>query len=269
MGNAPGFDTRLRTAMERAGINQSELARRLGIRPQSVQGWVSGESEPRRHRIDQIARVLEVSPRWLRAGGGGTTVMEKPVGYSAKTEAASGSVGAEAAQLVEDMTEAYTRESRGSAWTKAIKREVLRHRPWAEPLFDVEVKIGGYQFRFDFFAPTLVAEWEVKHPIPLAGGKPGMPERVRDAIMRLALVRSIDQGMTPEGLPMQRKHALIILLDPAATGEPSQEQQAQIDQDIRQVEWEAQQFDVTVLFTRSGEEAAKFIVDNVPATLFE
>ena len=43
-----------------AGLTQSELARRLGIRPQSVQAWESGVSAPRARRLSQVAEVLGV-----------------------------------------------------------------------------------------------------------------------------------------------------------------------------------------------------------------
>lgn len=43
-----------------AGLSQSELARRLGIKPQSVQAWESGVSAPRARRLSQVAEVLGV-----------------------------------------------------------------------------------------------------------------------------------------------------------------------------------------------------------------
>jgi len=44
---------------EAAGLNQSELARRLGVTPQSVQKWESGGA-PRTRRLEQIAETLEI-----------------------------------------------------------------------------------------------------------------------------------------------------------------------------------------------------------------
>ena len=37
-------------ARKRSGLNQSELARRLGIRPQSVQQWEKGTATPKLNR---------------------------------------------------------------------------------------------------------------------------------------------------------------------------------------------------------------------------
>jgi transcriptional regulator with XRE-family HTH domain len=49
------------------GINQSELARRLGVKPQAVQSWVRDERPivPRQARMSSIARVLAVTEGYL------------------------------------------------------------------------------------------------------------------------------------------------------------------------------------------------------------
>lgn len=41
------------------GGNQSEMARRLDVKPQSVQGWVSGKHLPSGERLMQIERLLK------------------------------------------------------------------------------------------------------------------------------------------------------------------------------------------------------------------
>jgi len=51
---------RIAEARAAAGLTQSELARRLGIRPQSVQSWESGVSAPRARRLSEVAAVLGV-----------------------------------------------------------------------------------------------------------------------------------------------------------------------------------------------------------------
>ncbi len=68
---------RIKRARERLGLNQSELARRVGVRPQAVQQWENGSNFPAdRDRYEQIAKVLEVTPYWLEYGGEST-----PVGF--------------------------------------------------------------------------------------------------------------------------------------------------------------------------------------------
>ncbi|AZP73470.1 XRE family transcriptional regulator [Pseudomonas poae] len=47
-------------AREKQGLNQSELARMLGVTPQAVQAWESGRSLPRPKKLVEIARALKI-----------------------------------------------------------------------------------------------------------------------------------------------------------------------------------------------------------------
>jgi len=60
---------RLRYARERMGLSQSELARRVGLRPQAIQFIESGHVR-RPRSIVEIAKVLAVNPEWLLLGEG-------------------------------------------------------------------------------------------------------------------------------------------------------------------------------------------------------
>jgi transcriptional regulator with XRE-family HTH domain len=51
----------IRSARERAGLDQIELARRLSLGQQAVSGWERGRSRPRRPMLRQVADVLGVS----------------------------------------------------------------------------------------------------------------------------------------------------------------------------------------------------------------
>jgi len=55
-------------AREAAGMNQSELARALQVKPQAVQKWESGGS-PRNARLTEIAQALGVSVAYLVGDG--------------------------------------------------------------------------------------------------------------------------------------------------------------------------------------------------------
>lgn len=57
-------------ARERAGLNQSELARRLSVTPQSVQAWESGRAVPRATKFQAIARVLGIRGHALLQASG-------------------------------------------------------------------------------------------------------------------------------------------------------------------------------------------------------
>lgn len=52
---------------KKAGLNQSELARRLDITPQSVQAWESGRATPRPAALSPLAKILGIEPAVLIA----------------------------------------------------------------------------------------------------------------------------------------------------------------------------------------------------------
>nr|WP_314877293.1 helix-turn-helix transcriptional regulator [uncultured Pseudomonas sp.] len=59
---------RIARKRERAGLNQSELARRLSVTPQAVQKWESEVSVPRGKRLDDIASALSTTVAYLVTG---------------------------------------------------------------------------------------------------------------------------------------------------------------------------------------------------------
>ncbi|HKZ74356.1 MAG TPA: LexA family transcriptional regulator [Steroidobacteraceae bacterium] len=59
---------RIRSLMDAKGLDQSAVARRLGIEPQSVQQWISGQTMPRGYRIKALAVLLGTAP-WELLGG--------------------------------------------------------------------------------------------------------------------------------------------------------------------------------------------------------
>ena len=62
---------RLTLASAHAGINQAELARRVGIKPPSVNGWLSGKAKfLRGENLLAAASVLGVNQDWLATGKG-------------------------------------------------------------------------------------------------------------------------------------------------------------------------------------------------------
>lgn len=61
---------RLALAREHQGLSQSQLARRLGLRVQTVRNWENDRSEPRANKLQMLAGVLNVSMVWLLTGDG-------------------------------------------------------------------------------------------------------------------------------------------------------------------------------------------------------
>ena len=64
MENLETLGDRLNWALDKKGMSQSELARRIGVKPQSIQAIVSGKAKTS-GRIAKIARVLGLNAHWL------------------------------------------------------------------------------------------------------------------------------------------------------------------------------------------------------------
>lgn len=68
------LSTRLREALDDAGMSQAELARRCGVKPPSVNGWLSGKSKfLRGENLLRAAAALGVADQWLATGKGPKT----------------------------------------------------------------------------------------------------------------------------------------------------------------------------------------------------
>lgn len=67
---AATFGDRVAAAREAAGMEQNILARRLGVRINTLRNWENDMSEPRANRLSMLAGVLNVSMRWLITGEG-------------------------------------------------------------------------------------------------------------------------------------------------------------------------------------------------------
>lgn len=86
----------IRLYREQLGMNQSELARRIGVTPQAVQHWEQKNTSPRSSLIPVIAQVLGVEPRDLALGSplrglvaDGVSEVRYPVGARRETKSGS------------------------------------------------------------------------------------------------------------------------------------------------------------------------------------
>jgi len=68
--DAATFGDRLALARDRQGLTQQQLARRLGLRVQTIRNWESDRSEPRANKLQMLAGFLNVSMIWLMTGEG-------------------------------------------------------------------------------------------------------------------------------------------------------------------------------------------------------
>lgn len=64
------FSERLKIALTRAGMTQTDLAKRLDVSAQTVQQWAAGKTTPRSKRLEDVAAALRASPQWLLLGEG-------------------------------------------------------------------------------------------------------------------------------------------------------------------------------------------------------
>lgn len=67
---AATFGDRVALAREAQGLSQSQLARRLGLRVETVRNWESDRSEPRANKLQMLAGFMNVSIIWLMTGEG-------------------------------------------------------------------------------------------------------------------------------------------------------------------------------------------------------
>ena len=64
------FGDRLSAAREAAGMTQTDLAKRLGVKLSTLRGWEDDHSEPRANRLSMLSGLLGVSLPWLLTGEG-------------------------------------------------------------------------------------------------------------------------------------------------------------------------------------------------------
>ncbi|WP_101067329.1 helix-turn-helix domain-containing protein [Roseovarius salinarum] len=67
---ATTFGDRVAGAREQAGMTQSQLAKRLGVKLKTLKGWEEDLSEPRANKLSMMAGLLNVSLLWLLSGEG-------------------------------------------------------------------------------------------------------------------------------------------------------------------------------------------------------
>lgn len=67
---ASTFGDRLAKAREFADMDQTQLARRLGVKLATIRNWEADRSEPRANRLSMLSGLLGVSIIWLMSGTG-------------------------------------------------------------------------------------------------------------------------------------------------------------------------------------------------------
>ncbi|KMW56313.1 putative DNA-binding protein [Candidatus Rhodobacter oscarellae] len=68
--DAATFGDRVAAARDALGMSQADLAKRLGIKLKTLQGWEDDHGEPRANKLQMLSGVLNVSLTWLLNGEG-------------------------------------------------------------------------------------------------------------------------------------------------------------------------------------------------------
>ena len=67
MSTSTDLRVMIREARHARGWTQTELARVLGVRPETIWRWERGKARPRHDRLETLARVVHKPPDWLFA----------------------------------------------------------------------------------------------------------------------------------------------------------------------------------------------------------
>ncbi|MEY0875218.1 LexA family transcriptional regulator [Providencia manganoxydans] len=70
--------TRINQILDERGWSQSELARRIGVSPQSVQFWVSGKTAPRGANLSALSSVTGYPEHWFLMDSVSAESVDKP-----------------------------------------------------------------------------------------------------------------------------------------------------------------------------------------------
>jgi transcriptional regulator with XRE-family HTH domain len=104
---AATFGDRLIGAREAAGMNQAELARRIGVKLKTLRAWEDDQDEPRANRLAILCGVLNVPLTWLLTGSGPVPASGEDAEGRLLEEV--GALRRDAAQLAERLTSVEAR----------------------------------------------------------------------------------------------------------------------------------------------------------------
>ena len=62
------FGKRLAAAIEKKGLSQADIGRRMGISRSAVNWWTSGNTYPSIDNVKELAKLLDTTPEWLLFG---------------------------------------------------------------------------------------------------------------------------------------------------------------------------------------------------------
>ncbi|MFU8899140.1 transcriptional regulator with XRE-family HTH domain [Roseinatronobacter thiooxidans] len=121
-GDHATFGDRLTAARDAQGLSQAQLARRLGVKLKTVQGWENDSSEPRANKLQMVAGLLNVSIRWLLTGEGDG--VPEPASSEELAEGAQALLN-DVQQMRAQMTQLATRMGKAEKQLRLILKEAF------------------------------------------------------------------------------------------------------------------------------------------------
>lgn len=118
---AATFGDRVAAARDAMALSQADLARKLGVKLKTVQGWEDDLSEPRANKLQMLSGVLNVSLMWLLNGEGEGVA---PPGDATEIPHDITAILAEIRQIRGEMTRAAERLARAE---KQLRRALQDH----------------------------------------------------------------------------------------------------------------------------------------------
>ncbi len=121
-GDNATFGDRLTAAREAQGMTINELARRLGVKMNTIEAWENDTSEPRANKLQMVAGLLNVSIRWLLTGEG--EGVSEPVTPEEMAQDAI-AVLREVQQMRQQMTHLATRMGKAEKRLRVLLKEAF------------------------------------------------------------------------------------------------------------------------------------------------
>lgn len=116
---AATFGDRLAAAREAQGLSQADLARKLGLKLQTIRNWEDDRAEPRANRLQMVAGFLNVSMVWLMTGIG-------EGGPEARSAEEGTGVGPSVKELLAELRELRLGQMRAAERMASLEKR-LRH----------------------------------------------------------------------------------------------------------------------------------------------
>ena len=117
--SAATFGDRLAAAREAQGLSQPDLARKLGLKVQTIRNWEDDRAEPRANKLQMVAGFLNVSMVWLMTGIGDG-------GPEARAEDGAPAVGPTVKELLAELRELRLGQMRAAERMASLEKR-LRH----------------------------------------------------------------------------------------------------------------------------------------------